>query len=88
MLILIINIISLTAGLIALITAIRNYRMMRKHYRRMDVRMMFISLWGSSKCEFIKTENGWHAFGHRPMGSFGPETDDDHEVVVVPWPGK
>lgn len=88
MLVPVVNIISLVVGFIALFYAVRNYRIMRKHYRLMDVRIIFIELWGVGKYEFIRTGKGWHAIGHRPMSTWGPETNDDTEVVVVPWSGK
>lgn len=65
-----------------------SYRHQRKHHRLMKMRMMFIELWGPGTYEFIKTGKGWHAIGYRRMGSFGPESNDDHEVVVVPWSRK
>ncbi len=62
----------------AAITTFISYRSQRKHHRLIDVRMMFMDLWGSGTYEFIRTGKGWHGIGHRYDG----------DTIEVPWSGK
>ena len=56
----------------------RNWRDQRTHHRLIDMRMLFMALWGSGTYEFIHTGKGWHGIGHR----------SDGDVIEVPWSGK
>ncbi len=72
------NLLGMVMAIGAAITTFRTFRSQKKHHRLMDVRMMFLDLWGSSTYEFIHTGKGWHGIGYR----------HDGDVIQVPWSGK
>ena len=67
------------SGLVMMIaTAIltyRNWRSQQKHHRLIEIRILFLDLWGGETYEFIKTSKGWHGISYR----------SDGDVIKVGW---
>ncbi len=62
------NLFGLILMVITAIITYRNWRSQQRHHRLMDVRMLFLDLWGGETYEFIKVGKSWHGISYRSDG--------------------